>query len=349
MCNLCCVYNLQVLVFLSTLAGHSLTEKKDMDVSFNNSSTEEKIFACSFEKERCNEHYRSAVYGYAIILIVFNAVLAVTAVFSNGLVLAAYSVSEALRQKPINTILMSLAVTDFLTGAISQPLFFYEKILLITNCSKIICTVNTLRRASMLYFPAATIVHISIITLDRYIAVLHSYRYMELVTHSRVKKVLIISWLAWTLVSVLRYLNYFEVMRSGLVLLPFNIIFILIVYIKIFREIHRLERNGVAAMNDPEEVRKARERKSAKTVAIVLGLLFACWVPLILFMIIATVILPETSLAVNQIMFYVASTFVYSNSSVNVFVYYWRNEEMRNAMKKVIKKITQKFNNGDIP
>ena len=314
----------------------------------NNSSAEHKIFACSFGKSRCNEQYRSAMYSSIVITSVFNTLLAVTAVLGNSLVFAAYYHSETLR-KPVNMILLSLAATDFITGAVTQPLFIFENILIISNCTKVICVVNKLKVFFLLYVQGATLINISIITFDRYIAILHSYRYPELVTDNRVKKFLVGLWLVWTSFSILgvTYLEQTAIVAG--VTVTSNVLFVFILYFKLFREIRRLETNAVASVNDPEEARKARERKTAKTIAIVLGLLFVCYGPLLIYLFVAMFLSSELTMVVRNKMFFVAATVLFSNSSLNVFVYYWRNEEMRSAMLKVIKKITQKCNSGDIP
>ena len=317
-----------------------------MDISTNNSSTEHKIFACSFQ-HKCNEGYRSAMYRSSVVTIIFNALLAVTAVLGNSLVFAAYYHSETLR-KPVNMILLSLAATDFLTGAVTQPFFIFENILLIYNCTKIVCVVSKIRKFLMIYGLGATLINISVITFDRYIAILHSYRYPELVTDNRVKKFLVSLWLVWSSFLVL-WVTYLNKAILGAVTVTSNVIFVFILYVTIFREIHRLEANAVAAANDTEEARKARERKTAKTMAIVLGLLFVCYAPMLIYLVLEFFFLSESTLAVRKKLFSVASTASFANSSMNVFVYYWRNEEMRSAMLKVIKKITQKCNNGATP
>ena len=111
-----------------------------MESAPNNSTIAEPAFVCNYQKTMCQESYRSSAYISVVMTIVFNVLLAFTAVLGNGLIFAAYYQTESLR-KPVNTILLSLAITDFLTGAVSQPLYIYELVLLLTNCTE------TLRRA----------------------------------------------------------------------------------------------------------------------------------------------------------------------------------------------------------
>ena len=291
----------------------------------------------------CEELQLPSLYVSAIVTIIFNTPLAVTAILGNGLIFAAYYQNRTLR-KPVNTILLSLAATDFLIGAVGQPLYIYEKIIMITNCTDGLCTVVYLRRYFMAFLTGATLISLSVTTLDRYIAVCRPYEYLELVTNSRVKKVLVSFWLGWigTTVAAFITLNAGKLVAVSAASI---VIFINFLYFKIFREIRRLEANSVATNNDQEEIRKARERKSAKTVAIVLGSLVLCFVPLIFYGIVSFY-LDGKQLILREHLQRIAFSALYSNSSINVYVYYKRNEEMRAAMLKVIRKITQRCSNG---
>ena len=291
----------------------------------------------------CEEFQLPSLYVSAIVTIIFNTLLAVTAVLGNGLIFAAYYQNQTLR-KPVNTILLSLAATDFLTGAVSQPLYIYENFITITNCTDGLCTVVHLRRYCMVFLTGATLISLSVTTLDRYIAVCRPYKYLELVTNSRVQKVLVSFWLVWIGTTVAAFIT-FNVAKIVAVVAASIMIFIIFSYFKIFRQIRRLEANSVATNNDQEEIRKARERKSAKTVAIVLGSLVLCFVPLI-FCGIVFVSLRGHQLILREHLQRIAFTALFSNSSINFYVYYKRNEEMRAAMLKVISKITLRCSNG---
>ena len=188
----------------------------------------------------------------------------------------------------------------------------------------------------------ATVVHLSLASLDRYIAAFYSYRYPVLVTNSRVLKAMVASWavLACLTLSVIE-----RVFISLVIILPPNILFIGILYFRIFKEIRRLEANPVVSANVTEEQRKMREGKGARTVAMVLGLLFLCYIPMILFLamfLVQRVLMIDRRVAQAQGLF-VVITFAALNSSLNVFVYYCRNSEIRSSILKVLGPITQRF------
>lgn len=307
-------------------------------IAANNSTIVQHNFLCIRHKMLCLENYRAdmdLLYGHFIFGIVLNAFLALAAVSGNGLVLAAYHQNESLR-KPVDTILLCLAATDFLSGAISQPFFIFEKGLMTGGCKKTVCIVAKLEQFFMSFLRGAIICNLSVTALDRYIAVCHPYKYPELVTNSRVVKLLASVWLFCLSVSLVGVI--FDLVSFICVfMLLFNIIFIIVSYVMIFREIQRLQSNVVTIANDPDGARKAEERKTAQTVAIIIGLLVLCFLPMIIYSILAKISIFK--IPREQIMIYAVSA-VYSNSSLNVLVYFWRNKQMRKAMLKALRKMT---------
>ena len=291
----------------------------------------------------CNPFYRTGIYTSAIAAIVFNTLIALTAVLGNGLLLLVFYKNQSIR-RPANSILLGLAVTDFLTGAVSQSLFICENLLKLFNCaSPLMCLIYRAKNFFVVVLLEATVIHLSLASLDRYIAVFYSYRYPELVTNSRVLKAILASS-AVVVGLTLSVIN--RVFISLVIILPPNILFIGILYFKIFKEIRRLEANPVVSANETEKQRKARERKSAGTIAMVLGLLFLCYIPMVLYL--AMLLMLRFVLRKNEPVLetrglYVALTFAALNSSLNVVVYYWRNSEIRSAILKVFESIMQRF------
>ena len=315
-----------------------------MEIVSNNSTITEPVFACILQRIVCQESHRSSNYYTVVVSIMFNLLFALTAVLGNGLMLAAYYQSESLR-KPVHTILLNLAVTDFLTGAVSQPLYIYELLLHLANCTEKICVARSLKKFPMAFLTGATLLNLSLTTLDRYIAILHSCRYVELVTNNRVIKLSVGLWLGWIILFIAGALSSTELMITT-VLMASSVIFISILYFKIFREICRLETSmAVVAANEPEEVRKARERKTAKTIAMILGLLVLCFIPVIIaYFLIFGLSLSGNGNSYNIIKlkcYYFTNTLIFSNSSLNVIVYFWKSAEIKTAILKVIRTVTR--------
>ena len=293
----------------------------------------------------CEASFWADIYPWAIAVIVFNALSALTAILGNGLLFLVYYKTRSIR-KPANTILLSLAVADFLTGAVSQPLFICEKLLMLFNCtSPVLCVIQSLKKLFMIGLFEATVVNLSLASLDRYVAVFYSFRYVELVTNSRVVKVFLAAWAFVIGLAIVNVINL-TVYVPLIIIIPPNMLLICILYFRIFKEIRRLEANPVVSANEAEEQRKARERKSAKTVAMVLGVLLICYLPMLSFLaffVVQRFGFRKTEVLIIQRNLYIAITFTALNSSLNVFIYYWKNTEIRSAILKVLRPITQRL------
>ena len=280
------------------------------------------------------------------LIIIANALLALTAILGNGLIFYVHYKYESLR-KPANRILLSLAATDFLTGLITQPFFIYERLLISSGCTQHICLVIYMRALIVLFLSGATQFNLSATTLDRYIAIFHGMRYPEIVTNERVTKVLWILWFLWigcVVLTLMRYLGLWLLATSAVCI---HVAFISTLNFMIYREIKRTRLEPVLA-NDAERVRRARERKGVETLAIILGLLFLCYVPAIIFLLVFYFHLlrkPRTidNEVVIQQLFSISTTFAFANSSLNVFVYFWKNSEIRTAIQKVLRPLYQRF------
>ena len=298
----------------------------------------------------CLEVYRAALYNTHIAIAVVNSLLAVTAVLGNGLVFAAFYFSESLR-RPAFTILMSVALTDFLTGAVSQPRHIYVLMKTMFSCPEYVCVVDWIGSFSEIFLFGATIMNLSVITIDRFIALFRTYQYEELVTNSRVIKLLLFLWATWGVVVACMAVFRLTIALVIGVFLLLNVIVICTLYFKILREVRRLNSNLVVPANEPQAAKTARETKAAVTTGYILGALFLCFLP----MLITTLIAPRfmdgsiTHKLRARKAFLISNSCYVANSSLNVLIYGWKNNEVRNAMRKVFRMIRQKLMNEVSP
>lgn len=91
--------------------------------------------------------------------------ISIGSVVGNSLVIAAYKIDKSLRKRPTNTLLISLAVTDFLTGLIAIPFYTLARGIK----SDFTCSGNT---RFLLFFPGmlfgvSSVTHLTVIAMDR--------------------------------------------------------------------------------------------------------------------------------------------------------------------------------------
>ena len=316
----------------------------------NNSSALPPTVACPQQVLWCEESFRSNIRFTALAGAVSFSLTGLTAVLSNALLFVVYYLNEPLR-RPAITILLALALTDFLTGAVVNSLNTYEQIIIVKGDCTNMCVVMEQKITAIYFFTTATLVTLSLSALDRYVAVFHSFRYTEFVTNERVIKVLLALGLGLVvIVPTSTKLGYRP--QAAISLWVSSVSFITVLYRKIYKEIRRLESDPVVAANEMENARKDRERKTAKTVGLVLGFLFLSYVPLILLLLVMVsnpfFHLEPTAVLTHKLRL-IASFFLLSNSTVNAFVYFWTMSEIRDAIVKLFRPITTRFRNDVAP
>ena len=136
----------------------------------------------------------SAPETVIIINCVLNAPLMLISILGNALVLAAIIRTPSIRSTPHLIMLSSLAVSDFLVGLIAQPIYIVERL----TKDRFVDHVARMIGYSLC---GVSLLTITTITVDRFLALHYHMRYATLVTESRVKYTLVIVWLVSFLIS----------------------------------------------------------------------------------------------------------------------------------------------------
>ena len=265
-----------------------------------------------------------------IINCVLNAPLMLISILGNALVLAAIIRTPSIRSTHM-IMLCSLAVSDFLVGLIAQPIYIARQLTkerYLNNVWKVIgpslCGVSLMT--------------ITAITVDRFLALHYHMRYATLVTESRVKYTLIIIWLISFLVSSSGLWNerVFSILVSVLILICLEISSFS--YIRIYRIVRRhqlqihSQQQAVQSFNARNNI--ARLKKSAMNTFVFYMVLNVCYLPLYILS-----IRYGTSDEEWQSEWAFAYSLVFSNSSINPFLYCWRLRDLRAAIVKTAKQM----------
>ena len=269
-----------------------------------------------------------------IINFVLNAPLMLMSILGNALVLAAIIRTPSIRSTSM-IMLCSLAVSDLLVGFLAQPIYIAKELLTGYNfVDAWSVTGSSLVRVSLLTITA--------IAVDRFLALHYHMRYATLVTESRVKYNLVIIWL------IAFFLSGFHFWRVRLYrfLSGFVIIVCLIIstffYIRIYRIVrcHQLQidaqQQAVQSSNAHNNfiLNMVRLKRSAMNTFVFYIALIICYFPIHVIL-----TLYGTSVIEWETKFYFAITLVFSNSSINPFLYCWRLRELRAAVVKTAKQM----------
>ena len=186
---------------------------------------------------------------------VLNNFLTCTAIMLNIITMHAIRKTSSL-PKTLKTLLLSLAVSDFGVGVLSQPLYTS---LLVKWLQKSIpsCGNYKVFLVIMLLFSLASLFGVLAISVDRFLAVHLHLRYRELVTHKRVVAVVILIWLLSGFLS-LATLWVPPGIRSIFLTISVvvGVLFATMVYIRIYLAVRR-HKNQIQALEVQEVARTA--------------------------------------------------------------------------------------------
>ena len=277
------------------------------------------------------------IYFIPEVIIIINCALNVPlmliSIVGNCLVLAAMTRSPSLRT-PSMLFLCSLAVSDLLVGFVVQPLYI----------ASIFTRINVLDNLWFLVSFATcgiSLCSITVISVDRFLALHYHMRYSTLVTKSRAILTLVLMWTFICILSGIYCLNpnvYFLVVALGVGLC---LLISIVAYIGIFRvvrhqqlQIHTQRQAVRARTVDVSNMRKLKRSALNSFVFFIVMVLF--YAPMSVAM--AFYLITEEW----EHAWSFTTTAVFMNSSINPFLYCWRLGKLRRAVVKMVKKILSK-------
>ena len=165
-------------------------------------------------------------YKYAILLnAIFNIGLMFTASLGNILIVLSFVLVSSLRTTS-NCVLFGLAVTDLGVGLIVHPLYIMVLYQVYENYIPD-CKIMTAYSVSTTFFAGVSLLYITFIGLDRFLAIRLHLRYQQLVTERRVNMMQLSIWVTNALLSLV-WLEGFRLYSTGL-------FYWIVVYVRICR------------------------------------------------------------------------------------------------------------------
>ena len=281
------------------------------------------------------------VREYSVPLAVFGAVLTsvlpvVTTVGSILLLIVVVMKFPQLRHVPSNLLLASLAACDLLIGILLQPVQAASCVCTLTkeNCSFILPTWLTYISYILGY---SSILNVTLITIDRYMCIVESLRYLTIVTKTRALKAIIFAWVISAVLPVICLsppFSYTVIRSFNIILISSVLLAIIFCYGKIFR-ISQDHRRHISQLQAVTQGPIKQEIQSAKTVFIVVGTAIFSYAPLIAIQLLLH-FLPDNDHV--KIFHPFALTLFLLNSSVNPLIIYFRSRKLRKFLKKLFKR-----------
>ena len=266
-----------------------------------------------------------------------NIFLMIVSIIANSLVIAAVCNTPSLRY-PSNLLLCGLALSDVIVGLIVEPFHLTVELLKMHGYPKgDDCTLETAFTVIAFLVCGVSFVNVTLVSMDRYMAIHYPLRYDTIVTIPRVYILIISCWVFSAFCSSTLLWNgvvfMYLVTVVGAILLTMSTF----IHIKIYRIVRRhrsvIQAQEQAVHSTNAGLNMVGFKKTVINTFLVHYFLLICYLPFT----VACILLILTD--ESPILWRVASTTVYLNSALNPFLYCWRLSALRGPVITLLKKI----------
>nr|XP_055042977.1 trace amine-associated receptor 4-like [Misgurnus anguillicaudatus] len=333
----------------------------------SSNETENILLCFPLHPDSCPRAHRPTVVK--VTMYAFVSLMILMTVFGNLLIIISISHFKQL-QSPTHLIVQSLAVCDCLLGSLVMP---YSMVRSVEGCwflGDVICKVHS---SLDMTFGISSLIHLSLISIDRYLAICDPLKYKMRVTNNTVTVFITFSWIfsfvysfsvvfsgvnavgleafilqvscfggcvvffnkEWGLICVILAIIIPGTIMSSLYIIIFTVVK---KHTKVLSVKVSVTTTGVNSQSSAH-----RERKAAKTLALVMGVFFICWLPYA----IATAVDPFLNFVTPADVFEALGCFAYLNSTCNPLIYGFFYPCFQKAFKTLISTYICGFNNSD--
>lgn len=303
-----------------------------MTNTMNSSVTKGQIH-CVFFDLFVYPHYSSAALVTSIATCVINVFACVGAICGNVAVLVAFWKTKELRDIS-NVFLMSLVCTDLLVGLVVDPMYLSRQLRSLSGRDD--CGLWVAYLTVALFSTGASFLNITLIGMERCLAIFLPFHYMSIVTVRRGVIVVASVWLVWISITLLRFVGlaaravYFiclSVIGSCYFITAF-------IYFNIFREARRHQKRIQTEQTILNLGDTSRQRRLARTMLFICGSLLICYTPGMVVLLFRA--LKGDSATLLYVAYPWAENLIFLNSAFNPAIYCWRNREIRRAVFDVL-------------
>ena len=275
-----------------------------------------------------------------IILCVLIIFLSFSTTFLNAMTMFSYWRSSQLQKKTSYFLIMLLSLSDFVVGAVCNPVY---AVLLIKDVRQdpdcLLAAVFPI--ISFALFGISFTV-LFLLNVERYLGVIHPIFHRHKVTKFRL---LIASFVIWCAFATNAYILIVDEKLGTIIwsiMICIFLIILIFIYAKIFRAGRETARNRISDDGTVSKKAFLRNIKLAKSCLIVLCCTFFCFLP----MAITSSMTNSFSKLdlVGRIMWSWSITLIFSSSTLNSVIFFWRNEILRNVAKTILRQTFLNFN-----
>ena len=301
-------------------------------------STAQEARTITYQEMMCSPTYVGKVGQIATFFSAANIILSITAFLGNFLILVALNKESSLHSSS-KLLYRCLATSDLLVGLVSQPLYAAYWLSLVHekwNLCRFVTDAIFITRFTSCGVSMLTMATISV---DRLLALSLGPRYRQIVTPKRMYIITAIFWIASILASSF-YNSQIPLLYNKIVILSFSVISFTS-YTKILRI---LSRNQARVQDHFQEqpsqataLNMARYRKAVSSALWVQLALVVCYAPSLT---LSTLVIIWRSYSSHLLITSgITTLLVYLKSTLNPFLYCWKIDEVRQAVKQTIRQV----------
>ena len=294
------------------------------------------------------------VFKESLLALIAIAILSPVAVVGNALVLAAIWRNTSLRT-PSYILLAGLAFTDLSTGIITEPLFAANELIHLVdpminpydqnNWPTFYLITRNIGYGCLEYFFNLTSLIITFMSIERW---LHMSR-RSIVTVRRLYLVIAVLLFLPIPLAVL-FVNYKGHVKAISIAIMSVLLFCLsvtsVAYFKVFRIIrrhqHQIHANESSQNFYQPTINFEKYKKSVFSILYILVIFYIGYFPMAFFL--GVMLFLKKNCKLIHLSFYVSITLAFLSSSLNPLLYLWRMKDIRNEVKKLVKRILFKDN-----
>ena len=317
----------------------------DMEARNNNSSSitaHEFSCCCEISWEQFQASATTPVFIFISTVLVLTSI---SAVVGNSLVLASIWRTPSLHS-PSNVLIVGLAVSDLCVGLFVEPTAFVFDLARHIGSAHVFCYAAVLLWWSGIWLTLTSLITVTAISVDFYLALHLHLRYKELVTVGRMVRAAVGIWVFAFAATLLRIWCPKHLAHVYVSLVCLCLLVTTTAYFKVFRIVHRhqtqiqsleLQVQEPAGHEDGASMNITEQRKSLIAKFLIYCLLIVCYLPLSVTM--TLVQIRGFGSADLNTMHKISIGLVCFNSTLNPFIYCWRFHNIRSAVIETARKI----------
>lgn len=300
-------------------------------------------------------------------VVIALALLSFGTVLGNSIICFAITNHPSLRHVTYLSI-FSLAIADLLAGLIAMPSYILKKFEWDEPLQTIVCDTF---RSSYFLTGYASILSLSVISVERLVAIRNPLKHVTIVTRRRVILSLMFAWIDALVVSSLPFVpwdpnepekecNYnptrwwsIMVIISN-VMVPFLVIVVCYTYMYLIAQSHikKMSSDKKNVKRNKAHISACRERNERRgniTIMIVIGVFVACWFPSCFYYFLQKTCpkcFSESFRSKQSLVNALVKILTFASSFVNPLIYCWRSREFRSVFLKIFLRKKKSFSDS---